>query len=516
MNTNDNKEFTLPFGIDFVIKQDLANRPDFQSWKAPGNSYDITCPFCNTKRKMNINTSKNVAKCNKCGCGSGYNTITLHAALTGLDNKESYKDLMNRWNGLGSDVKVQYQNSSTAQPAGNEPAAIEIRDKVYRRLLSKLTLSEKHHEDLLRRGLNEDQITSGMYKTVPAIGLHSLAYEAVYDSGAIKDLSTHKYWGIPGFVDIKDPNKISLRGRKNGYFVPVLNKDGLISGMQIRYDNLPENASDKEKELYKKYSWYSSSEKDSGCGVTGCENIHFAGDWKSNVETINLTEGVLKADIASALSGKPFLGLVGVNNIRQLKETLEKMMSLGTSNVNLYVDMDYRYKKEVAQALISIRREINSAGHHNYLVIEKNLESLRLKAYEYPHHHQNPENFHKSVKLFCDEALPEDILVFIGKTLIPKEQYVVSSHEIEFNFEYMSMLRNTSHELRIIDSTKGFEDYSSLSIGERKDLLSKSQFAILKFLKEGLTYKEMNWNEKYKGIDDYYLYLRSIQKISHN
>jgi len=511
MKTNDNKEFTLPFGIDFVVKEDLSKLPGFQVHPAPNSSYDITCPFCGGKRKMNINILKNVAKCNKCGCGNGYNTITLHSALTGLDNKESFKDLLNRWKGLESEVKVQYQNHTKEDFTGITPAPIEIRDKVYRRLLSKLSLSEKHKEDLLKRGLCEDSIISGLYKTVPAVGFHSLAYDAVFNSGAIKDLSTHKTWGIPGFTDVQDAEKVSLRGRKHGYFIPVLSREGLISGMQIRYDNLAEDASDKEKEEYKKYSWYSSSEKKTGCSITGCENIHFAGCFNDDITEINLTEGVLKADIASALSGEPFLGLVGVNNIRQLKPTLEKLIGTGTSVINLYIDMDYADKKEVASALLGIKKEINRAGSHKYEVLEKTHSGLRICSYEYPHHHQNPEDFRKSVKIYLDEPFPKDTLIFLGKMQVPQEMYAVKENEIEFDFNYISSLKNTAHTLRIINTCDSFKNYPNLSTIDRQRLLSENLFCSIKFNKTGLTYKEMNWNKNYKGIDDYFLYLKSVQ-----
>lgn len=356
----------LPFGIDFVVEQDLASTQGFKKWKAPRGSYDITCPFCGGKRKFNVNTELNVARCNKGGSScvldgnNGYNTITLHAALTGLSNSESYKDLMERWSGLSSEVQAKLKYKANIKKESYLiPASIDSRNQIYNYLLNSLTLSKKHHDDLIARGLSEQQIIKGMYKTVPVIGLNTIAYDAYYKSGAFIDFKNRKL-GVPGFYDLH--SEPQLVKRKNGFFIPVRDSLGRISGMQIRFDDLSLDANEEQKESYHKYAWFSSSEKDTGCSVSGCENIHYAGDWIKAPKQINLTEGVLKADIAAALSGTPFIGLVGVNNLNNLCFELMQLKDRGAQKVNICIDMDYREKKEVASALDSIKEIIGRAG----------------------------------------------------------------------------------------------------------------------------------------------------------
>ena len=355
----------LPFGIDFVVEQDLAKIEGFKRWRGPRGSYDITCPFCGGKRKFNVNTELNVARCNKGGSScvldgnNGYNTITLHAALTGLSNSESYKDLMLRFNGLSENDKTKLKAKPISNQTYLEPAPIEIRDKVYRYLLNSLTLSKNHFDDLINRGLSQEEIEKGMYKTIPIIGLNTLAYDAFYKSSAFIDFKTRKY-GIPGFYDLRDEPK--LVKRKNGYFIPIRDRQGRISSMQIRYDNLPSDATQEQIDSYHKYAWYSSSEKDTGCSVSGCENIHFAGSWNSIPKQINLTEGILKADVASALSNTQFIGLGGVSNLNGLCFELMQLKDLGAEKINICIDMDYRNKKEVAAALGNIKETIERAG----------------------------------------------------------------------------------------------------------------------------------------------------------
>lgn len=339
----------LPYGIDFVVDQDLEA---VKKIKAP-NGYYIDCPFCEGKKKLNVHQGKNVFRCAKCDTSG--NAITFHARMLSIDNKTAKKDLDARFIGIPSEYKTRYMFKEVTNNI--EPFPIDIRDVVYNKLLDQLTLSEKHYNDLKNRGLTDEQIQKNGYKTLPIKELQKIGGIACsYVEGASKG----KY-GIPGFYDI-DTLGAKMVKRKGGFLIPCKDIYGRISGFQIRYDSLPENATKEEKERYHKYSWLTSSEKESGCSFTGCENIHFAGNWEVVPETINLTEGVLKADIASALTGQVFLGLSGVNNLSQLEKNLKVLKAKGTKTVNICVDMDYRDKPEVKKALARIENIVLSAG----------------------------------------------------------------------------------------------------------------------------------------------------------
>lgn len=485
------KTLRTDFGIDFTIKVDLPNE---KRHRAPGGSYDINCPFCGGKRKFNVNPRKNVARCNKCSGDTGYNTVTLHEELAGFSSpKEAYKDLLRRWNGLSSDEQVEIRKKKEASEAVKEiiPAPIEIRDTVYRRLLSKLDLSKKHREDLIKRGLTDEEIEKGMYKTVPICGLHSLA------AYSIQGIKFAKNQGVPGFVDVNNPKKVLLRARKNGYFVPVLTKEGKISGMQIRYDNLKDTASDKEREMYKKYSWYSSSERDTGCGVSGCENIHFAGDWSIVPKECCLTEGVLKADIAAYLSGQPYIGLVGVNNVGQLEKTLSSLSEQGLASVYIYVDMDYRSKHEVKKALDNIKKKINKSGKHSFTTDEQGVEITQSKEY---------------IRFNVSSDMPKNALFFLGKSLIPPDKVKQDKSGFSLHKDYILEARNTTHKLSVVEA----KDVSceGLTKVDIEKLLQTRRKLLIPFTKKGLTYHVMTWDEDYKGIDDYLLYLKN-QRINY-
>ena len=286
---------------------------------------------------------------------------------------ESKQDLLKRWNGLPSDVQVSLSKTLERLEEENkkqlEPAPIEIRDEVYRKFLSNLTLSSRHRQDLLSRGLTEAEIEERMYRTVPSVGAVSFGVETfTYEiSDALK---RHVKWGIPGFYDIRtsEPKVVFC---DPGYFVPVRDEFGRISGMQIRYDPLPETASEAKKDHYAKYKWFNSNfrEKKDGCTASGCENIHYATSLFKAPKSIILTEGVLKADIISRLGGRlkgkepiPVIGLVGVYNTENLCFELLKMKQYGLEMVHIAVDMDYREKKQVADALNNIKEIVSGAG----------------------------------------------------------------------------------------------------------------------------------------------------------
>lgn len=481
---------SISFEIDYVVN---LNLPGTRRWKAPNYSYDITCPFCNGVRKMNINISKNVARCNKCSGDSGYNAITLHAKINNLSTKEAYKDLLTKAKGLEG-----FSNKSKEEIIEDKAlisAPIEIRDKVYRKLLSQLSLSKKHKEDLLRRGLNSFDIENSLYKSVPVCGFHSLAFNAVYKTDAHKYLENNRNTSIPGFSNVLDREKITIMPRKSGYFIPVVTRDNLISFLQIRYDYPTKFASKKERESFIKYSRFSSSNEEGGVSTSGLDNIHFSGH--INEDYIYLTEGPLKADISSNLLGKPFMGLTGVNNIGHLNENLSYMYSMGVRNVYLAIDMDYHEKDEVKKALNSIKKTINMVT--DGITIKDKLVDSYVSC-------DGP--FDESLNIRFNENLPESILLFFGKKLIPSKNYIKKDNVLEIDYTYLKKLPNVARIISIIKITKEFDSYRFLDSEKRKAMLKENIIYSINYDKKGLKYKALEWNHKYKGIDDYLLSIR--------
>lgn len=130
------------------------------------SSYNIPCPICNhagsRKRHLNINLKRNEVRCPKCGQFEG-GVFDLYAYYTDVLRGKVREDLIDRLDGKGSRYagKAAGPKSACSKPKEIPQAAvasIEIRDHVYRVLLSKLTLASEHRENLLGRGLTGEGI----------------------------------------------------------------------------------------------------------------------------------------------------------------------------------------------------------------------------------------------------------------------------------------------------------------------------------------------------------------------
>ena len=347
--------------IEFVFDQDL---PGVKKYRR-ADSFDSDCPFCGGRRKLNVNTAKGLFRCNKCDTSG--NAVKLHALLTKSEKETAVKDIKKMFAGADSSLKVKY-----AKPAEKteefQVAPLEIRDYEYRTLLDSLTLSKRHHDQLVARGFSEEEIVKYQFKTLPDSDSEaSRLGEYVTGKGLL-----FQYGRTPGFFveydapgDIKwlhYTTKVVWVEKQRGMAMPVKTIDGKISLLHVRYDPPEESAPAYIKEAYHKYAWVSSAGLPSGCSVTGCENIHYAGDWSVPHETVYLTEGVLKATLASALSKRPFIGIAGVNNTSQLGLNLRMLKERGTKKIAICIDMDYREKPQVAKALQKIQGIIVQCG----------------------------------------------------------------------------------------------------------------------------------------------------------
>jgi len=387
--------FMPEFGIDFVINTDLGEDiPKYYvgNIRRDNADYYIDCPVCEGHFKMNVSVNKNCCHCVK--CDSKFSMVSLHRYLYEFeDNKQAYKDLKAKWEGIlpAEKITLKYRAMEN-KDMQIKPAPIMVRDKFYRAFLHNLTLEQQHRNDLLKRGLSNYEIDSYYFKSVPQMNLQQATNTALLQSKLKEWFIKHDDVGIPGFYDLMTRSPEMVK-RSKGYFVPVITFNGLISGLQIRYDPLPEDAPEWRKKSYHKYAWFSSSEKGTGCSISGCENLHHSGNWYQNFKDINITEGILKGTVASALSGKnaPFLCVAGVNSTNQLKEELVYLKNFGCERVNIFWDMDYHSNENVEKSLeklksialeagLSVRVmewNTNYKGIDDYLLARRHLQEIR-------------------------------------------------------------------------------------------------------------------------------------------
>ena len=286
-------------------------------------SLDVDCPFCGEKKgKLNLNTKKNVFKCNRCGESGGM--LSLYGKIYGLDNQTACKEIKDA---LGRNEQAPAYQVRKLEIAPKEPeipnampAPDDVRHKTYSMFFSMLVLADTHRQNLLKRGFTDRQIEENGYKSTPVFGFKKLTRKLL-EAGCTVE-------GVPGFYQDKDGEwTIHFSNKSSGFLVPVRNMDGMIVGAQIRLDHPYDG---------RKYIWLSST--NFPMGTSSGSPVHLAGS--PGEKTVFVTEGPLKGDLAHALSGRTFGCVPGANQYANLPPFLNAMKRMGTQSVYEAYDMD--------------------------------------------------------------------------------------------------------------------------------------------------------------------------------
>jgi hypothetical protein len=181
--------------------------------------------------------------------------------------------------------------------------SIEILNQTYGALLSELILSVRHKENLQKRGFSDNQIAALNYQTMPIYGRDSLVRKLLSENYQLE--------GVPGFfTDMQ--NSWHLAGAA-GICIPVRDLQGNIQGITIRCDT----------NFNGKYKWLSSAKKLNGCS-SGAP-IHVAKPVKFEPGEVWITEGPIKADMASLKLNRIVIAVPGVNNFKGIIPILKEL-----------------------------------------------------------------------------------------------------------------------------------------------------------------------------------------------
>jgi hypothetical protein len=238
----------------------------------------------------------------------------------------------------------QRPDSHGPPPPGPEAkrADADILHEVYSAVLARLTLAKSHREALHRRGLGDDVIDSGGYRTLPGQGRPRI----------VRDLSERfgdKLLRVPGFVvkEGRSGRYLTLRGPA-GLIVPCRDWAGRIAALKVRRDEVGEDGP--------RYVYVSSA----GHGGPGpSAPVHCPAGMPEAAKLVRLTEGELKADIIQARTGLPTVSFPGVSSWRPALHVLKAM---GCQTVRIAFDADARDNAAVAQALSDCARTLTEAG----------------------------------------------------------------------------------------------------------------------------------------------------------
>ena len=323
-------------------------RIDIKESTAGKTEVEARCPYCNDYRYrlyLNRDPYNNRFFCQNCGIGG--NAVTLYADCNPngvrLSNYESYKALMDE-----PSVR-KYNVSSFTNTESKEPKIRKLseRSEIYLEFLKLLRLEEEHILNLRRRGMSDEIIRGNLYRSFPT---DNAERQWICDSLSNRfDLRQ-----MPGFY--RSGERWQIIGGKSGILIPICDKNNMIQGLQLRLDVPPVKRVTTDEGLVVekvggRFRWLSTGDDsfNSGTGITSY--IHVVGDTAS--DTLYITEGGMKADIASFLSGgKLFIGLTGVQNVRYLRDVVK---DLHPKRIIECVDMDVRSNPQVQRAQSKIQ-----------------------------------------------------------------------------------------------------------------------------------------------------------------
>jgi len=322
-------ELNLPFGIE-----DVVNLLGIKIVRNTGTQLHCRCPFCDDKKAhLNVRVDGNVFRCNRCGKGGGI--LHLYAGMHDLSLNRAYEELCRIYQSGDSCLAAGGQ---TKEPKVIKPelplASSAVRNNTYTNLLSMLSLGATHRESLLLRGLTGEDVVRLGYKTTPAVRAAKLVTELLE-----RGCELH---GVPGFYCDEESGRWKLDIRGSGIMLPDRNSAGEIEAIQIRLDKVHRA----------KFNNLTSVDQYYGATAACCP--HFVGVTDST-QSVYLTEGVMKADIAYYLSrelGQPraFVGLTGVGNVNQFQRALDELRTLGIHKIMVAFDMDATVNENVRAA----------------------------------------------------------------------------------------------------------------------------------------------------------------------
>jgi hypothetical protein len=232
-------------------------------------------------------------------------------------------------------------------------ADVERAHSVYVYLLrAHLVLADEHREALRARGLSDLAIEFHGFKSAPT---------NIFAANIARALSVeHDLNGVPGFYPDKGAWRLNFTEWYQGIIVPVKDTRTRIRGLMVRRDDVIKN----------KYIWLSSSREPDGASPGSPP--HFARvDVARATGKIVVTEGALKANVVSELTGESVVGIAGVSNFPEtFGADLRRAIPELKSAVVAY-DADFRTNEAVRRGLDKVAANLQSAGLNVTVILWK-------------------------------------------------------------------------------------------------------------------------------------------------
>jgi hypothetical protein len=220
---------------------------------------------------------------------------------------------------LDNNQRIAIPQPNTYPKQITPKADIEVVNAAYQTLINALALSLEDYKNLIARGLTGEQIKNLEYRTLPISDRHSI----------MQRLNGVNLDSVPGFwkddtAGNHDPDKYHLAGQ-SGLLIPIRNLKRQIQGFQIRCSDGSSG----------RYRWLSSPNKPHG--TSSGTPIHIAQPLQPGISEVWITEGPIKADIASLKLNKIILAVPGVGNYSGIFPILKELQP---DRVVVAYDMD--------------------------------------------------------------------------------------------------------------------------------------------------------------------------------
>jgi len=237
------------------------------------------------------------------------------------------------------DLPATPRHTSTRGPAS-------VLDRAYRAVLSRLPLDEVDRAALAGRGLDGGAILAAQYRSLTERGRSELARAAIDAVGV--DLAPT----VPGIVwrEREDHGYWSLAGWP-GLVIPVRDVEGHIVALKVRRRG--------NVGAHERYTWVSSTSTGGPGPGTPVHVPVLARNLRCDSKRLVITEGELKADVSTALSGVPVIGVPGVGT---WPSAVEVARVWGARRVDVAFDNDARTKRAVADAQRALVAALRVAG----------------------------------------------------------------------------------------------------------------------------------------------------------
>ncbi len=332
----------------------------------------MQCPFCGARR-FYFNITKGCGQCFK--CGEGASSKQFYAAWEHMSEDEAEKEIKER---LGIDpAPWSYQKRQRrprevfVMPKKENIAPQKQRDKVYRTMLSMLSLSEYDRECLYARGFEDEDIARLGYKTMPCYNYNSEESRNLCRKLMEEGCDLHD---VPGFY-LNEEKTWCMTKMTEGIITPCVNYFNQVVGLMVRKDDNKRKVFNGE--LEGKCGYFST--KGFSSGAPAKSYVHISTDFKYSQEEgryipiikngrMILTEGIMKADLASSLmmegyGERPsFMAVQGVEALTYLPYYLKVLKVYGLKDVALAYDMDYLTNPNVQNGMRKARKIIEELG----------------------------------------------------------------------------------------------------------------------------------------------------------